>query len=103
MTIVNDNSRVINKLEASLTDDARVVIYDCQMFIVQATDAREVQALYSTQSLAKELVLYSQKNIFFITYEWAQKAKVLHYTRLGRLNGDKYSSLLGPGASNREN
>jgi hypothetical protein len=26
ITIVNDDSRVINKLEASLTDDARVVI-----------------------------------------------------------------------------
>ena len=26
MMIVNDESRVINKLEASLTDDARVVI-----------------------------------------------------------------------------
>jgi hypothetical protein len=38
MTIVNDDSRVINKLEVSLTDDARVVIYDCHMFIVQATD-----------------------------------------------------------------
>jgi hypothetical protein len=38
MTIVNDDSRVINKLEASLTDDARVIIYDHQMFIVQATD-----------------------------------------------------------------
>ncbi len=37
MTIINDNSRVINKLEASLTDNARVVIYDHQMFIVQAT------------------------------------------------------------------
>ncbi len=37
MTIVNENARVINKLEASLTDDARVVIYDCHMFIVQAT------------------------------------------------------------------
>jgi hypothetical protein len=36
--IVNDDSRVINKLEASLTDDARVVIYDHHMFIVQATD-----------------------------------------------------------------
>ncbi len=31
--IVNDNSRVINKLEASLTDDARVIIYDCHMFL----------------------------------------------------------------------
>jgi hypothetical protein len=37
MTIVNDDSRVVNKLEASLADDARVIIYDCHMFIVQAT------------------------------------------------------------------
>jgi hypothetical protein len=28
MTIINDDFRVVNKLEASLTDDARVVIYD---------------------------------------------------------------------------
>ncbi len=38
MTIVNDDSMVVNKLEASLTDNARVVIYDLHMFIVQATD-----------------------------------------------------------------
>jgi hypothetical protein len=38
MTIVIDDSRVVNKLEASLTDDARVIIYDSHMFIVQATD-----------------------------------------------------------------
>ncbi len=37
MTIVNDNARIVNKLDASLTDDTRVVIYDRQMFIVQAT------------------------------------------------------------------
>ncbi len=37
MTIVNDYSRVVNKLETSLTDDARVVIYDRRVFIVQAT------------------------------------------------------------------
>jgi hypothetical protein len=37
MTIVNYDARVINKLEATLTDDARVVIYDRHMFIVQAT------------------------------------------------------------------
>ncbi len=37
MTIVNDYPRVVNKLEASLTDDIRVVIYDRHMFIVQAT------------------------------------------------------------------
>jgi hypothetical protein len=36
--IVNDNSRVVTKLETSLTDNATVVIYDCHMFIAQATD-----------------------------------------------------------------
>ncbi len=38
MTIVNDDTRIVNKLDASLTDDSRVIIYDRQMFIVQATD-----------------------------------------------------------------
>jgi hypothetical protein len=37
LMIVNDDSRVINKLETSLTDAARVVIYDRHMFIVQAS------------------------------------------------------------------
>ncbi len=38
MTIINDDSKAINKLEASLADDARVVIYNRHMFIVQATE-----------------------------------------------------------------
>ncbi len=38
MTIVNYASIIVNKLGASLTDDARVIIYDRHMFIVQATD-----------------------------------------------------------------
>ncbi len=37
VTIVNYASNAVNKLEASLNDDARVVIYDRHMFIVQAT------------------------------------------------------------------
>jgi hypothetical protein len=41
MTIVYDDSRVVNKLEASLTDDTRVIIYDHHIFIVQATDLGE--------------------------------------------------------------
>ncbi len=40
MTIVNDDSRVVNKLETPLNDDARVIIYDRHMFIVPATDRR---------------------------------------------------------------
>ncbi len=43
MTIINDDSRIINKLEASLTDDARVIIYDCHMFIVQTTGWKSFQ------------------------------------------------------------
>ncbi len=39
MTIVNDDSSIVNNLEALLTDDARVDIYDHHMFIVQATGA----------------------------------------------------------------
>jgi hypothetical protein len=39
MTIVNGDSRVVNKLEDSLTNDARVIIYDRHMFIVQATES----------------------------------------------------------------
>jgi hypothetical protein len=38
ITIVNDDSRVVNKLEASLTEDTRVIIYNRHLFIVQATD-----------------------------------------------------------------
>jgi hypothetical protein len=34
MRIVNDNSRVVAKLETSLTDNAIVVIYNHHMFIV---------------------------------------------------------------------
>ena len=37
ITIVNDNSSIVNKLETLLFDDARAVIYDRHMFIVQAT------------------------------------------------------------------
>jgi hypothetical protein len=40
VTIINDDSRVVNKLETSLTDDARVIIYDHHMFIVQSTDQK---------------------------------------------------------------
>jgi hypothetical protein len=37
ITIVNDDSSVVNNFEISLTDDTRVDIYNWHMFIVQAT------------------------------------------------------------------
>jgi hypothetical protein len=38
MMIVNYASSIVNKLEALLTDDASVVIYERHVFIVQATE-----------------------------------------------------------------
>ncbi len=37
ITIVIDDYSVVNKFEASVTDDARIVIYNHHMFLVQAT------------------------------------------------------------------
>ncbi len=37
ITIVNYDSSIVNRLGAALADDARVIIYDRQMFKVQAT------------------------------------------------------------------
>ncbi len=36
--ILMDNSMVMLQIMASLTDDSRGVIYNCNMFIVQATE-----------------------------------------------------------------
>ncbi len=41
MMVVNDNARVVNRPEASLTDDVRVIIYYYYMFIVQAVDVAD--------------------------------------------------------------
>ncbi len=37
MTIVNDNSGIIIKWSIKVIDAARGIIFDCHMFIVQAT------------------------------------------------------------------
>ncbi len=36
-TTVIDNSRVMLQIVISLTNDSKFIIYDCNMFIVQAT------------------------------------------------------------------
>ncbi len=51
MTMVNDNSRVINKVETSLTDGARVVIYNCHMFIVQAAGFFKLAFLFKAPKI----------------------------------------------------
>jgi hypothetical protein len=52
MTIVKDDARVVNKLEASLTDNARVIIYGCHMLIVQATGGSNWQLIYPYSPVA---------------------------------------------------
>ncbi len=44
--MVNDNSNIVNKLGASLTDDARVIIYNHQMFTVQASGFKAKKKLF---------------------------------------------------------
>jgi hypothetical protein len=44
---------VINKLETSLTGNTRVIIYDCHMFIVQATGGCMVPDMFCNFYLAK--------------------------------------------------
>jgi hypothetical protein len=47
MTIINYASSIINKIEGLLTDDARVIIYDCHVFIVQATEQIDKEKKFS--------------------------------------------------------
>ncbi len=47
MTIVNYTSSIVIKLKAFHTDDARVVIYNCHVFIVQATGVTSKTRLVS--------------------------------------------------------
>jgi len=47
MTIINDYSRVISKVEVSLADNARVIIYDRRIFIVQAISLIKLSLAWS--------------------------------------------------------
>ncbi len=46
---------------------------------------------------------FSQNYIFFVTYEFAKKAGVLHYMKAEMLVSEKHTSLLGPFISYEEN
>jgi hypothetical protein len=65
MMIVNDDPRVISKLEASLTDEARVIIYNRHMFIVQATDRRFVSISFRGLGQIFILSFFLFKNFLF--------------------------------------
>ncbi len=61
VTIVNYASRGVNKLKASLNDNARVVIYDHRMFIVQATAEPEQiwDQIWKAHSKPKRIITLS--------------------------------------------
>jgi len=44
--IVNYDSNIANKFGASLADEARVVIYDHNMFIVQASVQKDMALIF---------------------------------------------------------
>jgi hypothetical protein len=60
--IVNDDSSIVNKLETSLIDDARVVIYNCHMFIEQAP-------LMWAGKLDRFAKVQISKNVGFLSWE----------------------------------
>ncbi len=70
MKIINDNSRVVNKLEASLTDDDRVGIYDRHKFIVQAT------VFYRSHALLMLLNFSMQTLITFVLNPFKSQIKL---------------------------
>jgi hypothetical protein len=92
MMIINEDSRVISKLEASLTDNARVVIYDRHMLIVQAIGQLErsnTNRTYSSQSkcmqpLINVVAILKKRRLWWCT--WAGSAKA---------NGREPKSCLG--------
>jgi hypothetical protein len=61
MMIVNYASSVINNIEALLTDDARVVIYNCHVFIVQATEY-----VYNTDHCGLDIKLFTAVRIYIV-------------------------------------
>jgi hypothetical protein len=46
MMIVSDNSRIVSKWSFKLIDDARVIIYEHNMFIIQATDVNGLEIFF---------------------------------------------------------
>jgi len=45
-TILIDDSRVMLHIVASLTDDSKGIIYDCNMFVVQSTRWQQGSKIY---------------------------------------------------------
>ncbi len=58
ITVVNYDSSIVNKCVASLSDDARVIIYDRHVFVVQAT------AVQLTVFSSQDIIGFFIKSLF---------------------------------------
>jgi hypothetical protein len=65
ITVVNYDSSVVNKCVASLSDDARVIIYDRHVFVVQAT-AVQLTVFSSQDIIGIFLLSRSFQNVSYI-------------------------------------
>jgi len=69
ITIINDNFSIIGKIEDSLTDDARVIIYILHMFIVEATGVNVINLFpFSLMRSANKLECISLANLNRLVY-----------------------------------
>ena len=82
MTIVNDDSSVVNKQSFKLIDDARVVIYDRNRFIIPATGDEILQVEYLPQSLFNQC-FFNDRNQMLGQYSQA-RLRMLTNIRLGK-------------------
>jgi hypothetical protein len=76
VTIVNYASSGINRLKASLNDDARVIIYNRHMFIVQAT-GMYYKTFYSSNSMKSYFypcLIFPSK----VEADWGECYKTFH-------------------------
>jgi hypothetical protein len=84
MTIINDDSRVITKLETSHTDHARGVIYNCHMFIVEAaayyfTDFNTCVKCFSVRTRGAFAATHFHPSLIFAVKSGSQEWRPVPY------------------------
>ncbi len=85
-----------NKLEFSLHSAGKACQYSSLLGPLLSYKENEVLFIWLSGP-------YSQHFFFFVNDEWAQKARVLHYSEVEKACQGKYFSLLGPLISYKEN
>jgi hypothetical protein len=75
VTIVNYASSSINKLKASLNDDASIIIYDCHMFTVQATGRSRLSGeAYTRAMIVTKMAMMVMLGVMDVEMDWRKAA-----------------------------